>query len=94
VKRFSLVIAKQKFSLWNILVPFLVILFFAAERITLTHGANADGWVIPIIMAVVGLIGALIGGLLGGMVGLLTRLFKKHIFRLGLKYGAEIGSML
>ena len=85
---------KRKFSLWPILFAFFVILFFLAERTNLTNGAHADQWVIPIIMVVVGLIGALIGGVLGAMVGLVGTLFKKRIFRLGLTYGAAIGFML
>jgi len=86
--------AKRKFSLGPILFAFCVVLFFMAERINMTNGANADQWVIPIIMVVVGLIGALIGGVLGGMVGLVGTLFEKRIFILGLKYGAAIGFML
>ena len=86
--------AKRNFSLGPILFAFCVVLFFMAERINVTNGANADQWVIPIIMAVVGLIGALIGGVLGAMVGLVGTLFKKRIFRLGLTYGAAIGFML
>ncbi|MFL7871935.1 MAG: hypothetical protein AB8I58_24110 [Anaerolineales bacterium] len=86
--------AKRKFSLGPILFAFCVVLFFMAERINMTNGANADQWVIPIIMAVVGLVGALIGGVLGGMIGLAGRVFKKHIFTITLKYGAAIGFML
>ena len=85
---------KCKLSLWTILIAFFVILFFVAERINLTHGANADQWVIPVIMSVVGLIGAVIGGVFGGIIGLVGKLFKKSIFILGLKYGAAIGFTL
>jgi hypothetical protein len=49
--------------------------------------------VILMIMAVFGLIGAVIGGVLGGIIGLIGKLFKKHSFLPGLKYGAEIGFM-
>jgi len=86
--------AKRKFSLWTFLIAFFVVLLFMAERSNITNGAHADLWIIPIIMAVFGLIGALIGGVLGGFIGLIGKLFKKNIFIPGLKYGAAIGFML
>ena len=63
---------------------------------TLTNypiGVNAEIWVIPIIMAALGLIGAMIGGVLGGINVLIGKLFKKNIFIPGLIYGAAIGFM-
>jgi hypothetical protein len=86
--------AKHKFYLRTILIFFSVILFFMAEISNSTKGANADQWILPIIMAVFGLIGAVIGGVLGGIIGLTGKLFKKNIFILGMKYGAAIGFML
>jgi hypothetical protein len=84
---------KHKFDLRTILIFFSIILFFLAE-ISNTKGAHAELWIIPIIMAVFGLIGAVIGGVLGGIIGLIGKLFKKNIFILGMKYGAAIGFML
>lgn len=86
--------AKRKFYLRTILISFSVILFFMAEISNYTKGAHADIWILPIIMAVFGLIGAVIGGVLGGIIGLIGKLFKKNIFILGMKYGAAIGFML
>ena len=72
-------ITKRKFYLRTILIFFSVILFFMAEVSNYTKGANADIWILPIIMAVFGLIGAVIGGVLGGIIGLIAKLFKKNI---------------
>jgi uncharacterized membrane protein len=84
--------AKRKFPLGIILITFFVILFFMAVLIN-PRGGYVDPWVILMIMAVFGLIGAVIGGVLGGIIGLIGKLFKKHSFLPGLKYGAEIGFM-
>jgi len=86
--------AKRKFSLQAILITFCVILFIMVEISNDTNGAHADAWILPIIMAVIGLIGAIIGAVLGGIIGLIGKLSKKNIFILGMKYGAAIGFML
>ena len=86
--------AKHKFYLRTILIFFSVVLFFMAEIINTTNGAHADIWILPIIMAVFGLIGAVMGGVLGGIIGLIGKLFKKNIFITSMKYGAAIGFML
>jgi hypothetical protein len=86
--------SERKFSLWTILIAFFVVLLIMAEISNVTKGANADLWILPIIMAVFGLIGAVIGGVLGGIIGLIGKLFKKNIFILSLKYGAALGFML
>jgi len=84
---------KSKFSLWTILIIFIVILLILAEITNSTRGAHADAWVIPVLMAVFGFIGAVIGGVLGGIIGLIGKLSKKNTFIPGLKYGAAIGFM-
>ena len=84
---------KSKFTLWTILIIFIVVLLIMAERTNLTKGAHADTWAIPVIMAVFGLIGAVIGGVLGGIVGLIGKLFNKNSFIPGLKYGTSFGFM-
>ena len=60
-----------------------------AEKTNLTRGAHADAWVIPVLMAVFGFIGAVIGGVLGGIIGLIGN----NTFIPGLKYGAAVGFM-
>ena len=71
---------KREFPLWTILIIFFVILFSMATLSNYPKDVNADMWVIPIIMAVFGLIGAVIGGVLGGIIGLIGKLFIKNTF--------------
>ena len=85
--------AKQYWSLWKFLIAFLVILFVIVVLTNRPLGVSASVWVIPILMAVFGSIGALIGGVLGGIVGLIGAIFKKKIFIVSMKYGAAIGLM-
>lgn len=84
---------QNKFSLWTILIIFVVILLILSERTNLTRGAYADAWAIPLIMALFGFIGAVIGGMVGGIIGLIGKLFQKNTFLPGLKYGAAAGFM-
>lgn len=80
-----------KFPLWQISITFFVVLYCLAILTNNPRGVNAETWVIPIIMAVFGFIGAVIGGVLGGIIGLIGKLFKKNTVIPGLKFGATIG---
>ena len=84
-------ISKRKFSLWIILIAFLVILYIIAVLYD-SPGRTFESWMILfVIMAWFGLIGAVIGGVIGGIIGLVGKLFKKNILVLCLKYGATMG---
>ena len=81
----------RKSVLSPILIGFFVVLLFIATYTNFPRGVNATPWVIPFIMAIVGLIGAAIGSVLGGIIGLIGKLFKLDAFIPALKYGAAIG---
>lgn len=78
-------------KLWQVNLVIFIILLFVTTLTDDSLGVHADLWIIPVIIAGVGLIGAIIGGVLGGLVGLIGELFKKGVFVSGMKLGATIG---
>ena len=82
---------KRKPKLWQINLIFFFILLILALSTNYSRGVNADLWIIPIIMAIVGSIGALIGVVPGGVVGLIGKLFNQDVILSGMKYGASVG---
>ena len=82
---------KSKFILKEGLVYFFIGLFLLAVFTNSSRGVNADIWVIPLLMALFGLIGAAIGSVPGLVVGLAGMAFGKEILIPGLKYGAAAG---
>ena len=88
--------AKSKFPLRTILIVFCVILFFMAE-ISNAKGAHAETWILPIIMLVLGLVGAGIGAGIGAILAAIISLFKRPFSmdttKSFAKYGAALGFM-
>ena len=84
---------RGKIPLGTIIITYIVVLLLLAALTNYPRGVYADIWVIPIIMAVFGLIGGVIGTVLGGIIGLIGKLFNKNSFIPGLKYGAAFGFM-
>jgi len=82
---------KRKPKLWQINLIFFFILFMLASSTNSSRGVNADMWIIPIIMAIVGSIGAFIGGVPGALVGLVWGGVNKDVILSGMKYGASVG---
>ncbi len=81
----------RKVKLWQLNLVFFIALLYLATFTNHSVGVHAAFWVIPLIIALVGLIGSTIGAVIGGSIGLISKLSGRDLLVSGIKYGATLG---